>query len=54
MADNHNGPSGGTIGLLVGGAFALAAMVFLATGGGVKEVNSDADLPPVASPEKKN
>ena len=59
MADNNpnNGPSTGTIGLMLGGLFALAAMVFILTGGqlgGVKEVKSDADLPPVASPEKKN
>jgi hypothetical protein len=55
MADNN--PSTGTIGLMLGGLFALAAMVFILTGGqlgGVKGVNSDADLPPVASPEKKN
>jgi hypothetical protein len=59
MADNNpkNGTSSGTIGLMLGGLFALAAMVFILTGGqlgGVKVVNSDSDLPPVASPEKKN
>jgi hypothetical protein len=56
MADN-NTPSTGTFGLMLGGLLALAAMVFIATGGqlgGVKEVKSDADLPPIASPEKKN
>jgi len=56
MADNNNS-STRTIGLMLGGLFALAAMVFIMSGGqlgGVKEVNSDADLPPVASPEKKN
>jgi hypothetical protein len=55
MADNN--PSPGTIGLMLGGLFALAAMIFIMTGGqlgGVKEIRSDADLPPVASPEKKN
>jgi hypothetical protein len=32
-------------------------MVFIVSGGqlgGVKEVRSDADLPPIASPEKRN
>ena len=56
MADNNNSSSG-KIGLILGGLLALVAMVFIATGGqlgGVKEINSDADLPPVASPEKKN
>ena len=55
MADNNN-PSTGTIGLMLGGVL-LAALLFIMTGGqlgGVKEVRSDADLPPVASPEKKN
>jgi len=59
MADNNpNGnPSSGTIGLMLGGVLALAAVIFILTGGqlgGVKDVSSDADLPPVASPEKKN
>jgi hypothetical protein len=60
MADNNGGnnkPSPGTIGLMLGGLVAVAAMFFILTGGqlgGVKEVNSDADLPPVASPDKKN
>jgi hypothetical protein len=61
MADNQsNGPSNrptGTFGLMLGGLLALAAMIFIVTGGqlgGVKEVKSDADLPPIASPEKKN
>ena len=54
MADNN--PSTGTIGLMLGSVL-LAALLFIVTGGqlgGVKEVRSDADLPPVASPEKKN
>ena len=59
MADNNpkSGTSTGTIGLMLGGLLALAAMVFIVSGGqlgGVKEVKSDADLPPIASPEKKN
>ena len=58
MADNEpKGPAGGTIGLMLGGLLALAAVVFIVSGGqlgGVKEIRSDADLPPIASPEKKN
>jgi hypothetical protein len=41
--------------LLLGGAVVLAALLFVATGGmigGKKSINSDADLPPVSSPEK--
>ncbi len=57
MTDNNNGrnggPTGGSIGLMLGGVAAVAALFFILTGGpGVKEVNSDADLPAVASPEK--
>jgi hypothetical protein len=57
MADNNNGPNGptgGSIGLMLGGIAAIAALVFILTGGqlgGVKEVNGDADLPAIASPE---
>jgi hypothetical protein len=50
MADNN--PSNGTFGLLLGGVLALAAAVFIMTGGqlgGVKDVNGDSDLPPIAS-----
>jgi hypothetical protein len=50
MADNN--PSNGTIGLIMGGIFAAAAAFFILTGGqlgGVKDVNSDADLPPIAT-----
>ena len=54
MADNNRPePSRGSIGLLLGGVLVAAAMVFMLTGGqlgGVKGVNSDADLPAVASP----
>ncbi|WP_156908446.1 MULTISPECIES: hypothetical protein [Bradyrhizobium] len=55
MAENDN-RSKGTIGLILGGVIALAAAVFILTGGelgGTKDVTSDADLPPVSSPEKK-
>jgi hypothetical protein len=55
MADNSNG-STGKIGLVVGGAFALAAVMFLLVGGelgGERKIHGDQDLPPVASPEKK-
>jgi hypothetical protein len=54
MADNDN-RSKGTIGLILGGIIAVAAVVFLLAGGqlgGVKEVTSDSDLAPVA-PGKK-
>ncbi|HKS65164.1 MAG TPA: hypothetical protein VJT13_25910 [Xanthobacteraceae bacterium] len=54
MADNNGPePSRGSIGLLLGGVVVAAAVVFMLTGGqlgGVKGVNSDADLPAVASP----
>ena len=54
MADNNRPePSRGSIGLLLGGVAVAAAVVFMLTGGqlgGVKGVNSDADLPAVASP----
>ena len=46
-------PSRGNMGLLLGGVLVVAAVVFMLTGGqlgGVKGVNSDADLPAVASP----
>jgi hypothetical protein len=47
MADNR---SNGAMGLVLGGIFAIAAAVFILSGGvGVKEVNSDADQPPIAS-----
>lgn len=62
MADNNRPeepvrgneePSRGNMGLLLGGVLVAAAVVFMLTGGqlgGVKEIRSDADLPPVASP----
>ena len=57
MADNNrsNEPATGTIGLMLGGALAIVAMVFILTGGqlgGVKDVKGDADLPPVATGKK--
>jgi len=54
MADNNSeGPTKGTVGLVIGGVCLAAAVFFLLTGGelgGKKTVRSDADLPPVASP----
>jgi hypothetical protein len=55
MADNNRpeDPSRGSMGVLLGGVLVVAAVVFMLTGGqlgGVKEIRSDADLPPVASP----
>ncbi len=52
MSDNN---STGTVGLLLGGVLAVAAAVFILSGGqlgGVNKVNSDADLPPIASGAK--
>ena len=48
---NNNAPIG-YYGAIIGGIVALAAIVFVITGGelgGKKTVNSDADLPPVTS-----
>ncbi len=54
MTDNNSeGPTKGTVGLLLGGVCVIAAAFFLLTGGelgGSKKVRGDADLPPVASP----
>lgn len=53
MADNP--PNYRGIASILGGLVALALVVFLATGGdlgGTKKVESDADLPKVASPSK--
>lgn len=58
MSDNNRPDepargNSGSIGLLLGGVLAAAAVVFMLTGGqlgGVKEIRSDADLPAVASP----
>jgi hypothetical protein len=54
MADNNT--STGFLGAVLGGIVAVAAVVFLITGGefgGTKKVQGDADLPPVASPTSK-
>ncbi len=48
MPDNRNG----TLGLILGGIIALAAAIFILTGGeygGKKTVQSDDDLPPVTN-----
>ncbi|WP_176721969.1 hypothetical protein [Bradyrhizobium sp. LMTR 3] len=53
MAGDNRSKS--TIGLILGGIIAVAAALFILTGGelgGVKEVTKDADLAPVA-PGKK-
>jgi hypothetical protein len=49
--DNRSDPK---LGMIVGGAIVLAAFIFLVVGGNVgkQSVNSDADLPPISSPEK--
>jgi hypothetical protein len=47
-----NGSSNGKLGAALGALLALALAVFLLSGGehfGKKTVNSDADLPPVAT-----
>jgi hypothetical protein len=52
MGDNKGNSA---IGLILGGIFAVAALVFIMTGGqfgGVKEVKTDADLPPIATGAK--
>jgi len=48
MTDNRNG----TLGLILGGIVAIAAAVFILTGGelgGTKKIEGDADLPPVTT-----
>ena len=50
MADNRR--SNGNLGAILGALVALALAIFLLNGGehfGKRTVNSDADLPPVAS-----
>jgi hypothetical protein len=47
-----NGPSTGKLGAILGALIAVALAVFLISGGeyfGKKTINSDADLPPVAT-----
>ena len=50
-----NNKDNGLFGLLVGGIVALAAVIFIISGGelgGKKTVAGDRDLPPVASSER--
>jgi hypothetical protein len=53
MADNNSGNRGtGAIGLMLGGVVAIVTLMFFLSGGqlgGVKHVNGDADMPPVAT-----
>ena len=52
MPDNNRNPANGTLGLILGGVLAVAAAIFILTGGelgGKHSVDSDADMPPVAS-----
>jgi hypothetical protein len=54
MTDNK-GPNG-KLGAMLGALIAIAAVVFLLNGGehvGKKTVNSDNDLPPIASGQPK-
>jgi len=53
MPSKNNGKATNPLGFVIGGILLLAAVSFFWTGGGVKDVSSDADLPPVASPERK-
>jgi len=53
MADNNQPErKAGSTGLVLGAAFAAVVAIFILTGGqlgGVKPVNGDADMPPIAS-----
>ena len=54
MSDNRG--SNGKLGVIIGGVIAVAVVVFLLNGGehmGKKTVNSDNDLPPVATGQSK-
>ena len=54
MKTEHNN-SGGIFGLIIGGIVALAAAIFIFTGGdlgGKKSIDGDQDLPPIASVDK--
>jgi hypothetical protein len=56
MADNESRKKTGFFGAILGGLVALAAIAFILTGGefgGKKTVESDDDLPPVASASEK-
>ena len=49
---SENRPASGNLGIILGVVIAIAAGVFLLSGGenfGKKTVNSDADLPPVTT-----
>ena len=51
----HMNQDNGAFGLIVGGIVALAAVIFIFSGGelgGKKTVESDRDLPPIATAEK--
>jgi hypothetical protein len=51
MADNNPNQGKGALGLVLGGFLAAIAAIFILTGGqlgGVKDVKSDADMPPIA------
>ena len=51
-AMSENGASNGNLAAILGALIAVALAIFLLTGGehfGKKTVNSDADLPPVAT-----
>ena len=53
MTDNNqDNQRASSMGLIIGGIFAVAAAFFILTGGelgGEKKIKGDADLPPVAS-----
>jgi hypothetical protein len=55
IAMPDNAPSTGKLGAILGALIAVALTVFLLSGGeyfGKKTVNSDADLPPVATAKR--
>jgi hypothetical protein len=56
IAMPDNGSSTGRLGVILGALIAVAVTVFLLSGGeyfGKKTINSDADLPPVATSKPK-
>jgi hypothetical protein len=57
MPDNNPNGANGTLGVILGGVALAAAALFILTGGelgGKKTVESDRDLPPVASSQPPN
>jgi hypothetical protein len=57
MPDNNPNGANGTLGVILGGVALAAAALFILTGGelgGKKTVESDRDLPPVASTQPPN